>query len=296
MTDVIPTGAALGAEIRCGDVRDLDDAAMTEIRRAWLEHLVLVFRGQTLDKAALIAFGRRFGSLHHGTRRPAGMMPRDENFPEINVISNVIEDGLKLGNLGASEALWHTDRSHQEKPLSASLLYALEVPPAGGDTSWANMYRAFETLPAAMKDRIAELTIHHDASRDSAGAPRADFKGTGAHHPIVRSHPETGASALDLGRRSNTTVDNLSPQESDELLDALWAHATRPELAWTHRWRVGDIVIWDNRCTIHHRTAFDPNDRRVMHRLQVDGTRPFMAPDALVRPMHTSGAAPNVAS
>jgi taurine dioxygenase len=152
------------------------------------------------------------------------------------------------------------------------------------------MYRAFETLPAAMKDRIAGLTIHHDAGRDSAGAPRADFKGAGAHHPIVRTHPETGAGALYLGRRGNTSIDGLPEKDSDALLDALWAHATRPELVWTHQWRVGDIVVWDNRCTIHHRTAFDPNDRRIMHRLQVDGTRPFMDPDALSRPAHTSGA------
>lgn len=288
--EVLPAKAALGAEVRCGDVRTITAAAMQEIRSAFMRHLVLVIRGQNLTDPELIRFGRNFGPLLLGTRRAAGMKPRDESAPEINVISNVIENGVKIGNLGDGEAIWHTDRSHQAEPLSASILYALEVPPSGGDTSWANMYLAFETLPDALKRRVAGLTIDHDASLDSGGNPRADFKGTGANHPIVRTHPETGCSALYLGRRPNSRIPELHQDESDALLDTLWAHASQSQFVWTHRWRVGDILIWDNRCTIHHREAFDPATRRIMHRLQASGTRPFRAPDAMSKPPHPRGS------
>lgn len=287
--EVMPMNAALGAEVRCGDVRDMNEATAQEFRDAWHRHLVLLIRGQTLTDPELIQFGRHFGTLLLGTRRPAGMKPRDERVPEINVISNVIERGLKIGNLGDSEALWHTDRSHQAAPLSAAILYALEVPPAGGDTSWGNMYAAFDTLPQDVKQRIAGLTIRHDESLDSAGNPRADFTGKGADHPIVRTHPDTGCSALYLGRRTNSRINGLPQNESDARLDYLWAHATQPQFVWRHRWRVGDLLIWDNRCTIHHRQAFDPATRRIMHRLQVTGTPPHMAADALSRAGHPRG-------
>jgi taurine dioxygenase len=288
--EVVPNRAALGAEVRCGDVRKLNAGAVAEIRAAWLRHLVLFFRAQQLTDPELVAFGRHFGELLFGTKRPAGMKPRDERVPEVNVISNVIENGLKIGNLGDGEAIWHTDRSHQVAPLSASMLYALEVPPAGGDTSWGNMYLAFETLPDDVKHRIAALTINHDANLDSGGNPRADFSGTGANHPIVRTHPDSGHSALYLGRKTNSRINELPAAESVQLLDFLWRHATQPQFVWTHRWAVGDLLMWDNRCTIHHRQAFDPATRRIMHRLQVAGTQPFRAPDALARAPHPRDA------
>ena len=288
--EVVPQRAALGAEVRCGGVRVIDAEAAAEMRAAWLQHLVLLVRGQQLTDPELVAFGRRFGELLFGTRRPAGMKPRDECVPEINVISNVIENGLKIGNLGDGEAIWHTDRSHQIEPLSATILYALEVPPAGGDTSWANLYLAFETLPDDLKRKIAGLTINHDADLDSGGNPRADFSGKGANHPIVRTHPETGHSALYLGRKTNSRINELSAADSAQLLDVLWLHATQPQFKWTHQWKVGDLMIWDNRCTMHHREAFDPATRRIMHRLQVSGTQPFRAPDALIRAPHPRAA------
>lgn len=283
---VTPSDAALGAEIECGRVQDLDAEATEDVRRAWLENLVLMFRNQKLSDPELVTFGRRFGELLLGTVRPKGMKPRDEAVPEINVISNVIENELKIGNLGDGEAVWHTDRSHQAEPLSASILHALEVPPAQGDTSWANMYLAFDTLSGDLKRRVCGLSIEHDASLDSAGNPRSGFKGEGAVHPIVRTHPETGCSALYLGRRPNARIPELDERESEEMLDMLWHHATRPHLVWRHRWRVGDVLVWDNRCTLHYREAFDPATRRIMHRVQVKGTRPYRAPDALTREPH----------
>ena len=289
--EVLPNASALGAEIRCGDVRGINEETAHEIRNAWYEHLVLLIRGQQLTDPELVRFGRHFGRLLLGTKRPAGMKPRDESVPEINVISNVIENGVKIGNLGDREAIWHTDRSHQVAPLSASILYALEVPPAGGDTSWGNMYMAFDALPNDIKKKIATLTIEHDASLDSAGKPRADFAGKAASHPIARTHPQTGHSALYLGRKTNSRVNELTAAESSELLDYLWQHAARPEFVWTHRWKVGDILVWDNRCTIHHRQAFDPATRRIMHRVQVEGTPPFRADNALSRGPHPRGIA-----
>ena len=287
--EVIPNDAALGAEVQCGDVRKINEKNADEIRAAWHQNLVLFIRGQQLTDPELVCFGQHFGQLLLGTKRAVGMKPRNEHVPQINVISNVIENGIKIGNLGDGEAIWHTDRSHQISPLSASILYALEVPPSGGDTSWGNMYMAFDALSDEMKKKIAGLTINHDASLDSGGNLRSDFVGTGANHPIVRTHPDTGCSALYLGRRRNGRVNGMTSSESESLLDYLWEHASQPQFVWSHQWRVGDILIWDNRCTIHHRQAFDPATRRIMHRLQVAGTQPFMAPDALARGAHPRG-------
>ena len=148
---------------------------------------------------------------------------------------------------------------------------------------------AFNALSDEMKKKITGLTINHDASLDSGGNPRSDFVGTGANHPIVRTHPDTGCSALYLGRRRNGHINGMTSSESESLLDFLWEHASQPQFVWSHQWRVGDILIWDNRCTIHHRQAFDPSTRRIMHRVQVAGTQPFMAPDALSRGAHPRG-------
>ena len=289
--EVIPSDAALGAEVRCGDVKNLDGMGTEEIRRAWHENLVLLFRGQRLSDPELVTFGKRFGELLPGTVRPTGMKPRDEKVPEINVISNVVENGMKIGNLGDGEAVWHTDRSHQAEPLSASILHALEVPPFGGDTSWSSMYLAFDTLSSDLRHKLAGLTIEHDANLDSAGNPRSGFSGKGAIHPILRTHPDTGCSALYLGRRPNARIPELSESESDALLDFLWDHASQPHLVWRHQWKVGDILVWDNRCTMHHREAFDPTTRRIMHRVQVKGTRPYSAPDAASKAAHPRASA-----
>jgi taurine dioxygenase len=279
-----PVSEALGAEIRGVDLAaPIDDATFAAVRAAWLEHLVLLFRDQSLDDAALVAFSRRFGELDAA---PIGAVPDGDvsarGFREITVISNVVENGRPIGGLSNYESEWHTDMSYAEVPPMASALYAIEVPPAGGDTGFCNMYRAYETLPADLRARIAGRTAIHDHSLDSAGSLRHGYRpvtdvreAPGAHHPIVRTHPDTGRPALFLGRRKNGYVLGLSVSESEELLDALWAHATRPENAWIHSWRPGDLVIWDNRCLMHRRDGFDAASRRTLHRTQVKGDRPF---------------------
>ena len=169
--DVRPANAALGAEVRCGDLRQLSDAVFAEIRQAWLDHLVLVFHGQTLTGDELLAVGARFGTLDDTTRpqpkdQPNGQLKTNQ---ALSIISNVKENGEAIGALGDGDLVWHTDMSYIQRPPDASLLYALEVPSEGGQTGFSNMYLAFETLPADLKALAATIKIKHDATHNSAG-------------------------------------------------------------------------------------------------------------------------------
>lgn len=272
---IIPAGAALGAEIQNVDLKNLSDEHFDEIHRAWLYHLVILFRRQQLAIEDLIAFSRRFGELdlapvqETGRRFVAG-------HPEIYVVSNVIENGVPIGSLGAGEAAWHTDMSYLENPPKASMLYALEVPPAGGDTHFCNMYRAYECLPEVLKHRVSGLALKHDATYNSGGYVRQGLAATddpasspGVYHALVRTHPDTGRRALYLGRRRNAYVAGLPLAESEALLDELWSYATRDDIAWHNEWQPGDVVLWDNRCTMHRRDSFDPSSRRILYRTQI---------------------------
>lgn len=278
--DVAPTGGGVGAEVRGLDLRRLDAAGFAALRAAWVRHAVLLLRGQHLTDADLIAFSRRFGDLdlapvqESGRRVVAG-------HPEIYVVSNVMVDGEPIGSLGAGEAVWHTDMSYLPAPPMASLLYALEVPETGGDTWFCSMYAALERLPPDLRRRVAGLRVKHDGTYNSGGYVRQGVTPTddpraapGALHPLICRHPESGREMLYLGRRRNAWLEGLELAESEALLDQLWAAVAAPEIAWRHRWRVGDLVLWDNRCTMHRRDAFDPASRRVMHRTQVKGTAP----------------------
>jgi taurine dioxygenase len=275
--DVIPTGAALGAEVRGLDLRDLDDAAFAQVMEAWHEHSVVLFRGQSLSDQELIAFSRRLGDLDWAPVQETGRR-FVEGLPEIYIVSNVKVNGEPIGSLGDGEAVWHTDMSYLDVPPKASMLYSLEVPPAGGNTSFCTMYGVYEALPAQLKDRIAGLKIKHDGTYNSGGYLRQGVTPTddpltspGAVHPLVCTHPATGRRMLYLGRRRNAYLVGLALAESEALLDELWRVVDRPEFCWEHVWRVGDLVLWDNRCTMHRRDAFDPSTRRIMHRTQIKG-------------------------
>ena len=278
---VIPTGAALGAEVRGVDLRTMDVDDFATIHQAWLDNLVLLFRGQTLADEDLIAFSRKFGDLDWAPIQETGRR-FVEGHPEIYVVSNVMENGAPIGSLGAGEATWHTDMSYLQDPPKASILYALEVPPSGGNTYFINMYRAFEILPDALKKRIEGKALKHDGTYNSGGYVRQGVTAVddpvispGTFHPLVCAHPETKRRCLYLGRRRNAYIDGLSLQESESLLDELWSYMNREDLAWHNEWRVGDLVFWDNRCTMHRRDPFDSTSRRVMHRTQIKGqTRP----------------------
>ena len=275
---VVPTGGGLGAEVTGVDLRQVDDAAFAAVRRAFVAHQVLLFRGQRLSDDDLIAFSRRFGALDWAPIQENGRR-FVEGKPEIYVVSNVIENGVAIGSLGAGEALWHTDMSYLEDPPMASMLYALEVPPRGGNTGFCSMYGLYDALPEALKRRIASLRIKHDGTYNSGGYLRQGVAASddprtspGAIHPLVCTHPESGRKCLYLGRRRNAWLVGLDLAESESLLDQLWSNATRPEFTWYNTWRVGDLVLWDNRCTMHRRDPFDPAERRIMHRTQIKGT------------------------
>jgi taurine dioxygenase len=272
--------APLGAEIAEIDLsQPLTRAEIDAIEAAWHERLVVVCHGQTLSDPQLIAFSRNFGELDPPGPNPYGQ-PFNKEHPELNVISNVVENGKPIGNLGDGEAVWHADMTYVDMPPKAAILHALEVPPpeAGGNTYFANMFAAYEGLPADLKKAVEGKIAVHDASRNSAGMLRKGYKEVtdvretvGAHHPMVRTDPKTGRKALFLGRRPNAYVLGLSVSESEALLDALWAHATQPHLAMCHKWKVGDLLMWNNLSVLHRRDPFDPKTRRVMHRSQIKG-------------------------
>jgi taurine dioxygenase len=278
---IIPSGNALGAEIQGLDLKDIGEREFELIHGAWLDHLVVLFRGQQLTDEDLIRFSGRFGELDWAPVQETGRR-FVEGHPEIYVVSNVIENGTPIGSLGSGEAVWHTDMSYQEIPPKASILYALAAPPAGGDTYFCNMYAGYDSLPSALQRRISGLSLKHDATYNSGGYIRQGMAAVddpltsaGVYHPLVTMHPATGRRALYLGRRRNAYVGGLPRDESEALLDELWGYATRDELTWRHHWHVGDLVLWDNRCTMHRRDAFDANFRRILHRTQIKGeTRP----------------------
>jgi alpha-ketoglutarate-dependent taurine dioxygenase len=269
----------LGSEI-CG--LDLskplapDDRAAIE--DALDRHLVVVARGQKLSDPELLAFSRNFGALDPPGPNPYGE-PFNKAYPEINVISNVVENGRAIGGLGAGEAVWHADMTYIEVPPRAAVLHALEIPAnGGGNTYFADMFAAYAALPDDLKRAIMGKRAVHDASRNSAGFLRKGYKDVtdvretvGADHPLFRHDPRTGRIALFLGRRKNSYILGMEVAESDALLDALWVHATQPRFAMCHVWRVGDVLMWNNLAVMHRRDPFDANARRIMHRTQIKG-------------------------
>jgi taurine dioxygenase len=272
-----PLGAEIGGIDLSGPISSRD---VETIEAVWRERLVIVFHDQDLSDLQLIAFSKNFGELDPPGPNPYGQ-PFLMDYPELNVISNVVENGKPIGNLGDGEAVWHADMTYVDVPPKAAMLHALEVPPpeAGGNTYFANMFAAYEELPAELKKAAEARVAIHDASTNSAGMLRRGYKTVsdvrqtvGAHHPLIRTEPGTGRKALFLGRRPNAYVAGLDLADSEALLDALWAHATQPRYTLCHRWKVGDLLMWNNLSVLHRRDPFDPKTRRVMHRSQIKGS------------------------
>jgi taurine dioxygenase len=273
---ITPHQGSFGADVEGIDLTTpLSDDQVAAIRAAWDENLVLRIRNQSLTDSQLVAFSARLGTLDKAP--PAAHT--NQKSPEakyIITISNVIENGTPIGVLGNGEAFWHADMTYMDKPPSGSILYSLEVPDDGGDTQFANMYRAYETLPRDLAEAIEGKVCIHDASLTSAGTLRPGYehvespdKAVGARHLLAMNHPGTGRKHLFLGRRNNAYIVGMDVEESERILDALWAHATKPEFTWTQHWKVGDIVMWDNIATLHRRESFSQDARRVMHRTQI---------------------------
>jgi alpha-ketoglutarate-dependent taurine dioxygenase len=273
-----PLTPAVGVEIGNVDLTALSAAEFAQVETAWHRHSVLLFRGQKLSDDDLLDFGRRFGELDPPPNQERGRQS-PPGYPDIYVVSNVLDQkGEPIGALGAGEAVWHTDMSYLDLPPDASMLYSLEIPPTGGNTYFCGMQAAWQAMPIELKCKVAGRRIKHDGTFNSGGYVRQGVtptddphKAPGAWHPAVCIHPVSGVPALYLGRRRNSFVEGLSQADSDALLDELWRFVERPEFVYAHRWRLGDLVLWDNRSTMHRRDPFDNAARRVMHRTQIKG-------------------------
>jgi alpha-ketoglutarate-dependent taurine dioxygenase len=270
---VRPLSPALGAEILGIDLRDdIDAQVFAQIRNAWHQNLVIVLRGQNMSEEDQVRFAEKFGP-------PAVIHTKQfvRNHPAVMLISNIREDGKPIGALPDGEMHFHTDQCHQERPAMASMLYALEVPRAGGNTLFANGYTAYETLPPEIKRRIdgrKALNAYDYETAATKRGTRLTQSVPSYAHPVVRTHPATGRKALYVNRLMTVRIEGLAAQESADLLAMLFDHQERREFIYEHVWRVGDLVIWDNRCTLHARTDFSPNERRLMRRVTILGEKP----------------------
>lgn len=264
--------SALGAEIIGLDLREQFDArTVADLRDAWHENLIILLRDQTLSDDDQVRFASYFGPpakthrFQHGTH------------PSIMLISNIREDGKLIGALPDGEMQFHTDQCHQERPAMASMLYAIEIPSVGGNTMFANGYRAYETLPARIRARIDGARALNAYDYDSGATIRSARPAENAPafvHPVVRVHPGTGRRALYVNRLMTRRIEGMEPQESEELLNFLFDHQERPEFVYEHVWRPGDLLMWDNRCALHARTDFSAAERRLMRRVTILGERP----------------------
>jgi taurine dioxygenase len=281
---ISPLGAVIAADILDVDLaKPLDDQTIALIGGAWNDQLVLRFRNQRLNDDDLLRFSRYFGELDPPGPNPYGVTFLPE-YPEINVISNVRDDaGVPIGNLGDGEAVWHADMTYIDNPPEAGILYALEVPVGQGDTYFANMVAAYDDMPADLRAAIDGKILIHDAAHNSAGMLRKGYEEVrdvkltpGARHPLAYEDP-TGRVALFLGRRPHAYILGMEEDDSEALLDSLWAHARQPKYSWKNEWQAGDLVMWQNRMVLHRRDGFDPNMRRVMHRTQLKGRSPIAA-------------------
>lgn len=285
--EIRPLTPAIGAEIVNADLTELDDAGFIVLRRALLDHLVILLRNQTLSPQQHLAFARRFGELEP----PHPVFAHLADHPQVSVLEN-------RGKNGVYNDEWHTDVTFRAQPAMGSILYARVVPEVGGDTLWASMYAAYDALAEPVKRMVDGLSAWHDicgggpynrtpnyreivlARPDGAKRLReieAEFPPV--LHPVVRTHPETGRRALFVNRSFTTRIEGLSRLESDWLLGMLLEHAEQPQFQMRHRWCVDDLVMWDNRCTQHNAVADYLPARRLMHRITVLGERPVLRPD-----------------
>ncbi len=284
MFEVLPLSDALGAEIIGLDLsRPLDDATFARVHEAHLEHLVLVFRDQHLTPEQHIAFSSRFGPLSSHVYAQF-LLP---DHPEILKVSNKKKADGDFAGLAQAGRRWHSDLSYTECPSLGSLLYALEIPPHGGDTLFNNMYAAYDALPDAAKARIAGRKAEFllgSARKYYTAEERPPLTAEqlatvpAVNHPMVRTHPETGRKALYVSPSHTVRVLDMDDAESKALLAELGEHSIQPEFVYRHKWRLHDLVFWDNRCCMHIAEPPPPEYGRHMHRTTVVGDRPYYEP------------------
>ena len=267
-----PLSPALGTEISGIDLRDPIDAALrAKLLDAWHEHLIILLRDQVLDEDAQVRFAETFG--------PPAKITSGRGFsvrhPSVMLISNIRQDGKPIGALPDGEMQFHTDQCHQAVPAKATLLYAIEIPSHGGNTLFANAYAAYATLPADIKARIEGRRALNAYDKDSTQrTARYDNAASSCWHPVVRTHPATGRKALYVNRLMTREIEGLSRAESDALLEKLFDHQEQQQFIYEHVWRPADLLMWDNRCTLHARTDFPAGERRLLRRVTILGERP----------------------
>ncbi len=271
--DVVPLTAHIGAEIRGLDLTaELDGETVAAIRRAWLDHIVVLFRDQHLGKDDQVRFTAQFGEVGVLARpkeyRTSG---HDDMPPGMMLISNVRENGEPIGALPDGEMMFHHDMLHAEVPHAATMLYAVEIPSSGGHTLFASGYAAYDTLPDDVRRPLEGRNAFHHYNYGSV--QKGDDKGTPAFsesvHPVFRTHSETGRKAIYVNRLMTEGIVDMPEEQSGALLQRLFDHSERAEFVYEHVWRVGDLVMWDNRCSMHARTDFPGQERRLLWRTTI---------------------------
>jgi len=271
--EVRPSGGSLGAEIVGVDLsKPMDDETFEAVHAAWLQNLVICFRNQDIDSKAQIAYGSRFGEL---SRIHTPEFAGDD--PAIMYISNQQKDGKFIHALPVGEMQFHIDQVYTERPAKATILYSMKIPKTGGDTLFANLYRAYDLLPDDIKRKIAGKKVLHVYDYDNASVTATRDVAPDAPryaHPIVRIHPETRRKALYVNRLMTYHIEGMDPKESADILEVCYQTLERADNIYAHKWQLGDVLMWDNRCTAHARTDFEATEPRLMRRLTVLGEKP----------------------
>ncbi|MBK19292.1 MAG: taurine catabolism dioxygenase TauD [Rhodospirillaceae bacterium] len=269
LTDVV------GARITGLDLsQELDAETHGKLHQAWLDHLVLVIPDQDLTQEEQIRFARTWGEFPKRERYKK-RAEKDTADKSVMLVSNIRKDGKPIGSLPDGEMMFHTDGAYDEHPYNYTMLYAIELPSTGGNTQFANMYAAYETLSDDLKRKLANCTAHHGyySGTVQRGAPQGHFNGEYSH-PVFIEHNETGRTALFISRLLTLRINELSQEESDEILTFLFDHSEKRDFIYEHEWTVGDLVMWDNRCLNHARTDFPRSERRLLRRNVIQGVRP----------------------
>ena len=273
--EVIPLSPALGAEIRGVDLtKTLTETTAEAINDAWLEHLVIVFRGQIISDEDQVRFGTYFGQigdyLRPDTLRSEVMKERHR---AVMFVSNIVENGQPIGTLPDGEMMFHTDTGYAQNPHKATTLYAIELPDRGGHTIFSNQYAVYNALTDRLRTKLKGCKAHNAyefgtmiKSKDRYDAPETRF----ANHPIFRTHSESGRTSLYVNELMTEEIIGMPHEESRATLDELFALQREPRFLYEHVWQLGDLVMWDNRCTLHARTDFPRDQRRLLRRITIE--------------------------
>ncbi len=276
--EVVPMTKHIGAEMRGLDMtKPLSPEDVEAINEAFLKHIVIVFRGQKLSQEDLLRVTAYFGPVGHMRRPPKYFPPGfDKILPNIMLITNIRENGEPIGALPDGEMMFHHDMIHSANPDAATMLYSVEIPSWGGDTLFASGYAAYDTMDPALRNKLEGRKARHFYNYGSV--VKGDGKGTEAFgeswHPFFRTHDQTGKKAVYVNRLMTVGIEGMSDEEAQPILDQVFDHCEKEEFVYAHKWQVGDILLWDNRCSTHARTDFPADQRRLMLRTTVECAKP----------------------